>query len=417
MDKINILGVNVTDITKAEALNKIQEYLIGQKQHFIVTPNPEIILEATRKDEELHYILNHADIALADGIALKLAAWFYGKNIERITGADLAVEILKLAEAQKRKVVIFNWRDGLSSGAEIKQALANKFPGLDFFVQDIDRQGPDDFTAVNKFSPSLIFCSLGAPYQEKFIYHSLPKLPSVKLGMAAGGSFDFLTGKARRAPKWLRRIGLEWLWRLIKQPSRWKRIYQATIVFPFRFFVFFFILCWLYRPNVACLMFKKEIQSPLIPLYQGGKKENVKYKILIVEREGDRGHWQLPQGGTDGEELAVAGARELKEEINTENFKPIAVFKNLFRYDFNKRLDKYGFSTKNPRSYKGQKQSLFIAEFMGQDSEIKVNFWEHGAWRWVEAEKLIESVHPVRREAAKIFMDKFWETVEIKPSL
>lgn len=391
--KVNILGVRVTNLTSAKVLNKIQEFLNGQKQHFLVTLNPEIILEATAEDEELWYILNHAALALADGVALKFAAWFYGKNIKRTTGADLAVEILKLAEEKKYKVAIFNWQDGLSTGEEIRQALANKFSGLDFFVQDIDRQGPYNFAAVNKFAPDIIFSTLGFPYQEKFIYYNLAKMPSAKLGLSVGGSFDFLTGKVKRAPLGLRKIGLEWLWRLYQQPKRAARIYRATVVFSFRFLVFFFILRWFYRPNIACLLYKRERAT--------GKE--VKYKILILERVGEIGHWQLPQGGTDGESLQVAGARELKEEANIENFKSLAIFKKIFKYKF---------PVKNQRGYKGQKQSLFIAEFTGQDSDIKVNLWEHAGWRWVEAEKLVEAVHPVRQEAAKIFLEKFWEVIK-----
>ena len=142
----------------------------------------------------------------------------------------------------------------------------------------------------------------------------------------------------------------------------------------------------------------------------------VKYKILTVKRAEGNEHWQLPQGGTDGESLMIAGARELKEELNTKNFKAIAVFKNLFTYKFNLRLDRDGLPTeyqpmKNQRGYKGQRQSLLIAEFMGQDDEIKVNYWEHAGWRWVEAEKLVVEVYSTRQEATKIFMEKFWETV------
>ncbi len=396
MEKINILGVNITNINKCEVLDKIREFLLGRKQHIMVTPNPEIILHATRHHEELWYILNHADLALADGIALKLAGWFFRKNIRRITGADITLDILKLAEENKYRVAVFSWKRGLSGAEEIKLAVAEKFPELEFYVEAIEREASVDVYKINQFKPDIVFCTLGAPYQEKFIYYNLAKIPTARLGLSVGGSFDFLTGRARRAPKILRFIGLEWLWRLIKQPKRAGRIFRATIVFPFRFLYFFFILRWFYRPNIACLLYKREIG---------------KYKILIVERVGNRGHWQLPQGGTDGESLAIAGARELKEEINTINFQPIAAYKNLFKYKFDKRLDKYGFSTKNPRGYKGQKQSLFIAEFMGQDSEIKVNDWEHAGWRWVEAEKLVESVHPVRREAAKIFMEKFRQAV------
>ena len=348
MAKVNILGVNISKITRDEVISKVQGFLNDWRQHFIVTPNPEIILQATEKDEELWYILNHADMALADGVAIKFTARFYGQKIKRITGADMTVEILKLAERENKNVVIFNWSRGLSTGLEIKTALSEKFPGLDFLVQDIERSEPYDFLDANKFAPDIIFCSLGSPYQEKFIYHNLAKMPSVKLAMAVGGSFDFLTGKIKRAPKWLRRIGLEWLWRLIKQPRRIKRIYRATVVFLWRFFVFFFILRWFYRSNIAVLLFKRE---------------NGIYKILIVERVGEVGHWQLPQGGTDGEDLAAAGARELKEETNIENFKSVAILRNLFKYKFNKRLDENGspiWYVPIQRGFKGQKQNLFI---------------------------------------------------------
>jgi len=401
METINILGVNITNLPQDEVLEKVREFLADWKPHFIVTPNPEIILEATRKDEELWYILNHADMALADGVAVKIVAWFYKKNTERITGADLTLEILKLAQSEKKNVAIFNWRDGLSTAAEIRRILEDKFPGLNFLVEDISRSGPYDFAAVNKFAPDIIFCGLGFPHQEKFIYYNLANIPKARLGLAIGGSFDFLTGKTKRAPKWMRSVGLEWLWRLIKQPKRWKRIYRAIIVFPYRFFIFFFILRWFYRRNVAGLLYKKEISTD-------GRTE---YKILIVERVGEPGHWQLPQGGTDRENLFVAGARELREELNTANFKPVAAFKNLFKYKFSRYFDKYGARVKNQRGYKGQSQGLFIAEFTGTDSEIKINLWEHRAWRWVPSENLIETVFPARREATKIFMEKFLETV------
>ena len=133
VNKINILGVNISDISQGQILDKIQEFLHGQKQHFIVTPNPEIILQATGHDEELHYILNHADIALADGIAVKFAGWFYGKSIKRITGADLTYNILKLAEEKRYKAAIFSWSGGLSGSAEIKSAVMKKFPKLGLY--------------------------------------------------------------------------------------------------------------------------------------------------------------------------------------------------------------------------------------------------------------------------------------------
>ena len=100
--KINILGINITNLKPAQVLDKISGYLTDGKQHQIVTPNPEIILAATvtEQDEELFYILNRADLAVADGMGLKLASWFLGKNLPRITGADLLKDILTLAQEQ-----------------------------------------------------------------------------------------------------------------------------------------------------------------------------------------------------------------------------------------------------------------------------------------------------------------------------
>lgn len=240
METVNILGVNVNNFTKKQVLAKIKEFLTDGLKHQIVTPNPEIILAATGHDEELFYILNKADLAVPDGVALKFAAWLMGVNLSRITGADLAKDILKLAEEQGRRVAVFNWRNGLSKAEEIKSALAKKFPGLEAQVEEVGLEAPPDFSRIIKFLPEIIFLNLGAPYQEKFIFHNLTKLPSVKIGMGVGGAFDFLTGRIKRAPKIFRIFGLEWFWRLIKQPRRWRRIYRATIVFSIKFLIWRF---------------------------------------------------------------------------------------------------------------------------------------------------------------------------------
>jgi len=402
---VNILGININNFTKKQALDKIYDFLVDGKQHFVVTPNPEIILAAIKPDEEFFCLLNKADLSLPDGVGLKIAAWLMGVNLSRITGADFIKDILKMAESENRRIAILNWQNGLSSAGDIKEVLASQYKNLKALVIDIERQiitSEEKLSQIKEFQPEIIFCTLGAPYQEKFIFYNLAKIQSVKIGLGIGGAFDFLTGRIKRAPKIFRVIGLEWLWRLIfhkgknkaDRLNRWKRIYRAVIVFPYKFFVWRFILPFLYRLNVACLLYKKELESG-------------KYKVLIVERADQPGHWQLPQGGTDGEDLMKAGQRELSEELNNNKFKPIAIFPELNVYEFGSELSKFGVSAKKALGYKGQKQGLFIAEFLGTDNDIKINSYEHSVWRWVEVEKLVESVHPVRQPAAKIFMDKF----------
>ncbi len=399
MKKINILGINISVIKRQEVLRKIEQFLINGKQHYIVTPNPEFILTA-HQDEEFFYILNKADLAIPDGIGLKFAAWFISKSIRIITGADLVKDILKIAQDKKLKIAVLNWNKGLSKANDIKETLRKQYSELKFIVEDIDREisvETQNFASLRKFRPDIIFVTLGAPWQEKFIFHNLRNIPSAKLAIGVGGAFDFLTGEIKRAPKLMRIIGLEWLWRLFKQPWRWKRIYNAVFVFSWEFFKWRFIKQFLYRSSVVCLLYKKEDE---------------KYKILIVKRVYQRDHWQLPQGGIDGQNIKKAGTRELSEEINCNKFKPVAIFKNLYKYNFNNKLSKFGPIAKLVRGYRGQKQGLLIAEFLGQDKDIKINFWEHSNWKWVNSKNLINEVHLVRKEATKIFLNKFNEIAD-----
>jgi len=391
---VNILGINLSSLSHQETLQAIRGFLNDGRQHYLVTPNPEIIL-ASHQDEELFYILNHADLSLADGFGIKLAGIVTGYKIPRLTGSDLTPELLALAASQNLKIAVINWNKGLSRSEEIKEALAQKYPHLEILAADSERTASPNQELLEKiktFSPDILFNTFGAPSQEKFIYHNLAKLPSVKIAIGVGGSFDFIIGKIKRAPKIMRRIGLEWLWRLIQQPKRIKRMYNATIVFSFtllrsRMNHFF------YRKNVACFLYKNTAT---------GKK------VLIVEREDDPGHWQLPQGGTDGESLETAGARELREELNTDKFLMKATFKKAYRYLFPpiNESSPLSLSRRFIFDYKGQSQGLFIAEFTGRDEDIKVNFWDHRAWRWVDIDNLIDSLHPRRRAAAQIFLNK-----------
>ena len=399
MNKINILGVNITKENNSEILKKIYSFLVDDKSHYIVTPNPEIILK-TAKDEELFYILNNADISLADGMGLKIAGFFMGKNVKRFTGSDLTNYLLKYSEKNNYKIVILNWRGGLSKSGDIKKVLTKKYPKLKFYIQDIDRKGRlIDYQKINNFSPDILFSTLGSPWQEKNIYHSRNKIKSLKLALAIGGSFDFITNKKVRAPKIFRNLGFEWLWRLLIQPNRIKRIFNAIFVFMWRFLIWRFIHPLMYRPNVACLLFKKENES---------------FKILMVERKNEKNHWQIPQGGTDGDSIDNTGQKELKEEIGTNKFRKISSFKNIYKYKFKPHYSsKFNAPANKIRGYKGQKQSLFIAEFFGNDKDIKIEFWEHSDWKWVDINTALETVHPIRRESLNIYLKKLRKIYEI----
>lgn len=388
---VDILGIKLTDLTPTDIIKRLDFFLMENKGHFITTPNPEIILTAGH-DEEYFFILNAADLSIADGFGLVLAGYISGQKISRLTGADLTKILLQKANDKNLKVLIINLAGGLSTKDDINKSLQQKWNNLNFKVIDITKK--EQLTAeenkqITDFAPEIIFVGLGAPFQEKLIYHTLSSWPSSKIAIGIGGSFDFITGKIKRAPKFIRLIGLEWLWRVILQPQnkikRLKRIWQATVVFMSKIIKNYFINTLLYRHNVACLLYKKE---------------NGKYKFLIVQRTDDPTHWQLPQGGTDGQSLAKAGRRELSEEIGTSNFTDIKTFAHVYKYHFKSLKPAY-------RGYKGQEQGLFIAQYNGTDEEIKINYWDHTAWQWVEQEKIVETVHPYRQAGVKKFLEKF----------
>ena len=403
----NILGINLSEFTQEEVLKKIKGFLSDGAQHYIVTPNPEIIL-ASHQDEEFFYILNEADLSLADGFGLKIAAWIFNDKVPRVTGADITIEILKIAENDKSKVVILNWENGLSGNEEIKESLNKKFPKLIFEIISINRDkilNEDVVKRINQFTPVILFNTLGFPYQEKLIYHNLKKIPSVKLALGIGGSFDFITEKIKRAPKLFRSLGMEWFWRLLNafnyknSYNRIKRIYRAVFVFLFEVLKVRFINPRVFRKNVACFLYKKE---------EG------EISILIVERTDIPGHWQLPQGGTDGEDLKTAGSRELREELGSDKFVPRATFKNVYRYEFKLRdKNESNNSKKFKFFYKGQSQGLLIAEFKGTDADIKINFWDHKNWKWAKLNEFLSSVHPTRLEGYRKFLEKF-QSLDIK---
>lgn len=229
----NILGINLSAENEKSALKKVEEFLNSGSFHYAVTPNPEIILRA-QIDADFWQILNQADLSLADGFGLKIAGWLSKQKIIRITGSDFSLKILKLAAEKNKKVIIINWEKGLSTGEEIKQALEKKYPGLNFLAINAPRAvnlESEEQTLLTTFAPDIVFSTLGFPYQEKIIFNNKNNWPSVRFAIGVGGTFDFISGRAKRAPKIMRRAGLEWLWRLGKQPRRLGRIYRATFVF------------------------------------------------------------------------------------------------------------------------------------------------------------------------------------------
>lgn len=249
-DNIKILGVEISTASKGEVLEEVRKWLKnGGMKHCIVTPNPEVLVSA-QKDKEFTQILNDADLALPDGIGVVLAAKFLGRKIsERITGVDLMQNLCQMA--QKEGFIIGLIGGGPGVAVKTTECLQKMYPKLKVVLAQEEWTTDDrrwrienssskieDGDLINfqsstlkirsstfHYPPSnidILFVAFGAPKQEKWINENLPKLP-VKVAMGVGGSFDYISGIVPRAPKWVQNLGLEWLYRLIRQPWRLKR--------------------------------------------------------------------------------------------------------------------------------------------------------------------------------------------------
>ena len=233
--KINILGVKIDRIDFKGAIKKIAQFIDSEKSHQIVTVNSEFIIEA-QDNKNFKKILNSADLAVADGVGILWASKFlYGakkKLKERVAGVDLMWEIAKLASENGWRIFLLGGKNGVVR--KTSQRLKLLYPDLKIVgASEGEPKYPRDeiVKAIHKSEAQILFVAYGAPKQDIFISENLDKL-GVKVAIGVGGSFDFISGKKKRAPKWMQKISLEWLWRLGHEPKRFKRIYNAVMKFP-----------------------------------------------------------------------------------------------------------------------------------------------------------------------------------------
>lgn len=225
--RMMVLGVQIDEYTKAQALEKVLAFLHDGKQHTIFTPNPEMLADA-QTDAEFRSILNTGSLNICDGKGLELVS--RGK-LKRISGVDFLMDICRIGAGEGRRAYLLGSRDDVVL-QKTKKLLEQQFLGLVICGTD---SGDGVVERIRAAEPDILFVAFGHGKQEKWIHENLPKLPSVKIAMGVGGAFDMLSGKRARAPRFLRAIGLEWVWRLLIEPRRIGRIWKATGQFLFLF--------------------------------------------------------------------------------------------------------------------------------------------------------------------------------------
>ena len=219
MNKENILGIDVT-VTDYDSLKKsVEKDIKNNKKSFIVAINPEKILKA-RKDESLKELLNNADYQIPDGIGVVYASKLKkGKIKSRITGIDCMEMLCEESNLKGYKIFLYGAKKEVIK--EAKHKLEEKYKNIKI-VGTIDGYEKDNdkiIKAINKSKADIIFVALGSPKQENWIVANKDKV-CVKIFQGEGGSFDVISGNIKRAPKWMQNLGLEWLYRLIKEPKR-----------------------------------------------------------------------------------------------------------------------------------------------------------------------------------------------------
>lgn len=225
-----ILDVKIDELSLKEVMQKITGFLIDDKLHHIVTVNPEFIMTA-QNDDKFKEILNLADLNIPDGFGLQCAAFYKRKKIgQRLTGVDLTWEIAKLAAEKDYSIFLLGGKPGVAemTAKRLRYLYRNlKIAGT--YAGTPDEEGIVE--KINQTHPDILLVAFGAPKQEKFISNNKNSL-KCKIAIGVGGTLDYISDMVPRAPKWMRSIGLEWLYRLFKQPTRIKRIYTAVIKFP-----------------------------------------------------------------------------------------------------------------------------------------------------------------------------------------
>lgn len=232
MKNIKIFGTRVDKVTLEKAVETVEEFLQGDRLKTIYTPNTEIIM-AAKEDEDLKEILNNGDMIIPDGIGLIYASKIKKKPLpERVTGFDLSMKMIKLANRNEYSIFLLGGEEGIAKKAGetiIKNNPNVKIAGYNngyFKGAHIGLEGHEEelevLDKINKANPDILFVGFGAPKQEKWIDLYKHRL-NCKVAIGNGGTMDILAGKVKRAPEIYQKLGLEWFYRLIKEPSRIKR--------------------------------------------------------------------------------------------------------------------------------------------------------------------------------------------------
>lgn len=238
MKRVLLYGITIDNLTPAEAVEEVRRLLdYGKGQHYVVTPNVDHVVRLEH-DPAFRKAYASAALVLPDGMPLVWASRLLGRPLRgRVTGADLLPQVCQMAAASGKSIFLLGGREGVAEGAA--RNLQARFPGLriaGFYSPPMgfERDAAENrriVERVNRARPDILAIGLGAPKQELWISEHRRSL-DFGVALCVGAALDFAAGTLARAPRWMREAGLEWLWRLAREPRRlWKRYLVDDVAF------------------------------------------------------------------------------------------------------------------------------------------------------------------------------------------
>ncbi len=233
----DLCGIAMTPtVTRGSATMRMVHHMrSGRGTLHVVTVNPEILLRAHR-DVCYRVAVAASGLRTIDGVGVLAALWWrYGIRAERVTGVDLVADVCTLAARERWHVHCALQLGGLSDAATVMHTLRTHYPHVTVTAHHypIAEWSDDAHNTIpqDALTADVVLCAFGAPRQDYFL-QQLAARDGRRIVIGVGGTFDFMTGAVRRAPRRMRRAGMEWLWRMVVQPLRVVRIVRATIIFP-----------------------------------------------------------------------------------------------------------------------------------------------------------------------------------------
>ncbi|MCL4472795.1 MAG: WecB/TagA/CpsF family glycosyltransferase [Actinobacteria bacterium] len=224
--RLKVLGVQVDRVDSKQALATIETMLDTPACKQVVTLNPEYVMRAT-EDPELMRILNGAELSVPDGMGIVWASRILGEPLKgRITGTGLLPEIARICASRGQSLFLLGGQPGVAGLAAAR--LSEQIPGL--AIAGVSSNDPGNVTdpqtveLINGSGADVLAVAYGCPKQDFWIDRNRGKLTGVRVAIGVGGALDFISGQVPRAPRWIRRAGMEWLFRLGLEPSRLGRM-------------------------------------------------------------------------------------------------------------------------------------------------------------------------------------------------